>query len=52
LIGNTVAWGVGLAGVGVGTFLWLFGGKKDAAPPKSAHSFILSPGFVGVEGSF
>lgn len=52
LIANTVAWGVGIAGAGAGTFLWLFKAKKESATPKSGHNFIVSPGFVGVEGSF
>lgn len=52
LIGNTVAWGVGLAGVGTGLFL-LFKDKQDSAlKKKAAHSLILSPGFVGIKGSF
>jgi hypothetical protein len=52
LVVNTVAWGVGIAGAGAGAFLLLFSSKKDATKPKKAHSFILGPGFVGLEGSF
>ena len=51
LIGNTVAWGVGLAGVGTGLFL-LFKEKQDPKPTKATHSLVVSPGFVGIEGSF
>jgi hypothetical protein len=52
LMVNTVAWGVGIAGAGVGTVLLLVGGKKDTDQPKSAHSVVIGPGFVGIEGSF
>ncbi len=52
LIANTVGWALGLAGASGGTLLWLFGGKKDSKPSKSAQSLMFGPGFVGVEGSF
>ncbi len=52
LVVNTVAWGVGIAGAGVGAILLLAGNKKDKAKAQSAHSLILGPGFVGIEGSF
>jgi hypothetical protein len=52
LVVNTLAWGIGIAGVGTGAFLLLFRGKKDAAKSKSAHSVVVGPGFVGLEGSF
>jgi len=51
LVANTISWGVGIAGVGAGLFL-LFKGKQEPARTKSAHSLILGPGFVGIEGSF
>lgn len=51
LIGNTVAWGVGIAGVGTGLFL-LFKEKQDPKPTKPTHSLVVNPGFVGIEGSF
>lgn len=52
LVANTVAWGLGIAGVGAGAFLLLLHTKKQPEKSTNAHSFILSPGFVGVEGSF
>jgi len=52
LVVNTIAWGVGIAGAGAGAALLLMGKKKDAVKPKSAHSLVVGPGFVGVEGSF
>lgn len=52
LVANTIAWGLGIAGAGAGTFLLLYKGKKNANNTQSAHSFLLSPGFVGIEGSF
>lgn len=52
LVANSIAWGVTLAGAGTGVFLLLYKNKKEATPPKSAHSFVFGPGYVGVEGSF
>jgi hypothetical protein len=52
LIANTVAWGVGIAGAGVGTFLLLYKGKRAPSKPRADHSFVIGPGFVGVQGSF
>lgn len=51
LIANTISWGVGLAGVGTGLFL-LFKDKQERHSKKTNHSFVVSPGFVGIEGSF
>ena len=52
LVVNTLAWGLGIAGVGTGAFLLLFKGTKDSAKSTSAHSFVVGPGFVGIGGSF
>ena len=52
LVVNTVAWGVGIAGAGAGAFLLLFKPKKEPEKTKAAHSFVVGPGYVGMEGSF
>ncbi|MBK9266913.1 MAG: PEGA domain-containing protein [Polyangiaceae bacterium] len=52
LVVNTIAWGMTIAGAGAGTALLLLDKKKDATKPKSAHSLMIGPGFVGIEGSF
>ncbi len=52
LVANTIAWGMGIAGAGAGAFLLLYKRKNDSAKHRSAHSFIVGPGFVGLEGSF
>jgi len=52
LIANTIAWGLGIAGAGAGTFLLLYKGKKEPSEPKSARTWLLGPGFVGIEGTF
>ena len=55
---NAVAWGVGIVGLGVGTFLILTSGKKsppkDAAPAKAQFVPMLAPGTagLGVRGNF
>jgi hypothetical protein len=51
LIANTITWGVGLAGVGTGLVL-LFKDKRERNLKKTNHSLVMSPGFIGVEGSF
>lgn len=52
LVANTFAWGLGIAGAGVGTFLLLYKGKKESSEPKSTHTWLVGPGFVGIEGKF
>lgn len=52
LVVNTIAWGLGLAGAGAGTFLLLYKNKKEQKTTPNTHSFVFGPGFVGVEGSF
>lgn len=50
---NAVAWGVGIAGVGVGTFLVLTSGKKDekATSPKVSLSPLPGGAFLGLSGA-
>ncbi|MDC3960671.1 hypothetical protein [Polyangium jinanense] len=53
LVANAIAWGVGIAGAGAGAVLLLLDGKKkDREKNKTGHSFVVGPGFVGVEGKF
>lgn len=52
LVLNTLSWGVGIAGVGVGTFLLFYKPKKSPEKPPQAHSLLVAPGFVGIEGRF
>ncbi|MDI1483395.1 tetratricopeptide repeat protein [Polyangium sp. y55x31] len=52
LVANAIAWGVGIAGAGAGAVLLLLDAKKGREKPKTGHSFVLGPGFVGVEGKF
>lgn len=52
LIANTVAWGLGIAGAGAGTFLLLYKGKKESPQSKTSTTWLVSPGFVGIEGKF
>jgi hypothetical protein len=47
-LASTISVGVGLVGVGLGTYWWL---KAPAAAP-AGTSFQLGPGHVGVRGSF
>jgi hypothetical protein len=52
LIANTVAWGLGLSGAGVGTFLLLYKRKQEKPKTQPTQSLVVGPGFVGLEGSF
>jgi len=52
LVGNAISWGLGIAGVGTGVFLLLFKAPKEAVKSQNAHSFVVGPGFMGMEGSF
>jgi hypothetical protein len=47
---NAVTWGVGIAGVVVGTGLFVFGGR--GAKAKRETSFVVGPQGVLVRGSF
>lgn len=46
---NAVAWGVGIAGAGVGTALLILTHKK---PKPAEQSLVLGPGFIGLQGNF
>ncbi len=50
---NGVAWGVGIAGVGVGAFLILTSSKKEEKPgaPKVSLSPLPGGAFVGLSGA-
>ncbi|HVK71577.1 MAG TPA: hypothetical protein VM694_44290 [Polyangium sp.] len=52
LVPNAIAWGVGIAGAGAGAVLLLLDAKKRREADKPGHSFVVGPGFVGVQGSF
>ncbi|MRG96290.1 tetratricopeptide repeat protein [Polyangium spumosum] len=52
LVPNAIMWGVGIAGAGTGAVLLLLEAKKGPEKPKTGHSFVVGPGFVGVRGSF
>jgi TctA family transporter len=47
---NAVAFGVGIAGVGVGAALFVFGGR--GAKAKQETSFVVGPQGISVRGSF
>ncbi len=51
---NWVAWGVGVAGIGVGAFLSLTSGKKEEKPsttPKVSFSPLPGGGYIGLSGA-
>lgn len=52
LVGNTIAWGMAIAGAGAGTFLLLYKGKNEPLKSARTPTWLLGPGFVGIKGSF
>jgi hypothetical protein len=48
LIANAVAWGVGIVGLGVGTWLVLSSGETREAAPATALGVTPVPGGAGV----
>ncbi len=50
---STIGFGVGIAALAVGTFLWITGGSSEKSD-KSAHAYVepmIGLGFIGVRGA-